>query len=109
MSAQKPTLNTLVESSRLLKPKQRQALLRALPSLNAEQAARLRAILEGEPAVVQKAMAATIDAASKRNDTAFFVQLDSLFAAAASQLSKAEEPFEKADEDEQLKHFFDAA
>lgn len=109
MSAQKQTLQGLVEQSRLLRSGQRQKLLKALPTLTPEQQSRLTEILSTEPAVMQKAAELTIKSASERNDKAFFAGLDAFFAEAAGRFAKAEEPFDKVGEAEQLDHFFDAA
>jgi hypothetical protein len=109
MSAQKQTLQGLVEQSFLLRNGQRQKLLKALPTLTPEQQSRLTEILNTEPVVLKKATEFTIQSASERNDKTFFAGLDAFFAEAAGRFAKAEEPFDKVDESEQLDHFFDAA
>ncbi|HRH93740.1 MAG TPA: hypothetical protein PKV72_04395 [Candidatus Peribacteria bacterium] len=109
MPAQKPTLIFLVEHSRLLRRGQREALLKALPGMTPAKQAELAALLAGEAAVLQKAAEFSIRSAAERNDKQFFADLDAFFAKAGATLSKAEEPFEKTDESQQLDHFFDAA
>lgn len=109
MSAQTPTLKHRIEHCRLLRADQRALLLAALPSLNSQQAGRLSLILDQEQPILEQAMRTTLAAASERNDTAFFASLDRLLADASTALRKAEEPFDRSDEEQSLEHFFDDA
>ena len=103
------TIQGLIAQSQLLSAEQKEALLHVLPSLSPEHENRLQEIFREEDVFLSTFTERVLSDALENNDSELLRKLDAFFLVSGRKLRKAEEGTERAEEHEQLEHFFDEA